>query len=107
MKRGWKISLFCIASIFFNLITTFLVFDTFNIPLFFDTVFTVAIIFYLGLVPGLAVGILFIVVAHYLEREQTDKIDDNNQSCHPAYDILAVFQSEFFHPNDSHLCRSM
>ncbi len=62
MKRGWKISLFCIASIFLNLITTFLVFDTFNIPLFFDTVFTVAIIFYLGLVPGLAVGILFNIV---------------------------------------------
>ena len=62
MKRSCNISLFCIASIFLNLLATFLVFDVFNIPLFFDTVFTVAIIFYLGLVPGLVVGILFNIV---------------------------------------------
>ena len=59
MKRKWKIALFCIASIVLNLLTTYLVFDVCHIPLFFDTIFTVAIVFYLGLIPGLIVGILF------------------------------------------------
>ena len=59
MKRRCKIALFCFISIFLNLGASLLVFDVLGIPLFFDTVFTVAIVFYLGLVPGLVVGILF------------------------------------------------
>ena len=59
MKRTSKIILFCIASIFLNLGTTLLLYDVLGVPLFFDTIFTVAIVFYLGLVPGLAVGVLF------------------------------------------------
>ena len=59
MKHKWKIALFCIVSIFLNLGTSFLFFDVLKIPLFLDTIFTVAIVFYLGLVPGLIVGILF------------------------------------------------
>lgn len=59
MKRRCKIALFCFASIFLNLGVSLLFFDMLHIPLFMDTVFTVAIVFYLGLVPGLIVGILF------------------------------------------------
>ena len=59
MKRRCKIALFCIASIILNLGFSLLFFDVLHIPLFFDTIFTVAIVFYLGLVPGLIVGFLF------------------------------------------------
>lgn len=72
MHRKYKITLFCIAAIFLNLGTTFLVYDVLHIPLFFDTVFTVAIVFYLGLVPGLTVGILFNIIDtifNYFVRE--------------------------------------
>ena len=62
MKRKCKIVLFCFISIFLNLGLSLLMFDALHIPLFFDTVFTVAIVFYLGLVPGLIVGILFNIV---------------------------------------------
>ncbi len=59
MKRRSKIALFCLAAIVLNMLSTLLFFDVLHIPLFFDTIFTVAIVFYLGLVPGLVVGILF------------------------------------------------
>ena len=59
MKRSPKIALFCIAAILMNLGTTILFYDVLGIPLFLDTIFTVAIVFYLGLVPGLIVGICF------------------------------------------------
>lgn len=71
MNHKLKIALFCIVSIFLNLGASVLFFDVLNIPLFIDTVFTVAIVFYLGLVPGLAVGFLYNfvdVLFNYLVR---------------------------------------
>ena len=62
MKRIWKIHLFCLAAILLNLGTTILIYDVLHIPLFLDTIFTVATVFYLGLVPGLMVGIFFNIV---------------------------------------------
>lgn len=62
MKRNSKIALFCIAAIFLNLFTSVFFFDFLHVPLFMDTIFTVATVFYLGLVPGLIVGILFNIV---------------------------------------------
>lgn len=59
MNHKLKIALFCFISISLNMLTSILVFDVLKIPLFLDTIFTVAIVFYLGLVPGLIVGILF------------------------------------------------
>ena len=71
MNHKLKIALFCIVSIFLNLGASVLFFDVLSIPLFIDTVFTVAIVFYLGLVPGLAVGFLYNfvdVLFNYLVR---------------------------------------
>lgn len=71
MKRRCKIALFCIASIILNLGFSLLFFDVLHIPLFLDTIFTVAIVFYLGLVPGLIVGVLFNIIDtlfNYLAR---------------------------------------
>ena len=62
MNRKCKISIICAAAIILNILTTTLFHDLLKIPLFFDTVFTVAVVFYLGLIPGLVVGILFNIV---------------------------------------------
>jgi hypothetical protein len=59
MKRNVKIGIFCLVSIILNLALSLLTYDILKFPLFLDTVFTVAIVFYLGLVPGLIVGILY------------------------------------------------
>lgn len=59
MKRNVKIGIFCFLSIFLNLGLSLLAYDVCHFPLFLDTVFTVAIVFYLGLIPGLIVGILY------------------------------------------------
>lgn len=59
MNRNVKIFLLILISIFLNLGTSILVFDVLHIPLFLDTIFTVAIVFYLGLLPGLAVGFFY------------------------------------------------
>ena len=59
MKRKVKIGIFCFISIFLNLGLSLLAYDVCQFPLFLDTVFTVAIVFYLGLIPGLIVGILY------------------------------------------------
>ncbi len=71
MKHKWKIAIFCIASIILNLLTSILIFDVCHIPLFLDTIFTVAIVFYFGLVPGLIVGFfynIFDVTFNYIVR---------------------------------------
>ena len=68
MKHKWKIALFCIASIILNLLTSILIFDVCHVPLFLDTIFTVAIVFYFGLVPGLIVGFfynIFVILLMY------------------------------------------
>ncbi|MCL2192264.1 MAG: hypothetical protein FWB78_02570 [Treponema sp.] len=56
--RFFVLFLLCVAAAFLNLLSAFLVFDILRIPLFFDTVFTAAVVFHAGLVPGLAVALI-------------------------------------------------
>ena len=56
MKFG-VIAFFCLLSIVGNIATSFLA-SALHAPIFLDTVFTVAITFYAGLVPGLIVAVL-------------------------------------------------
>lgn len=56
MKFG-VIAVFCLLSIIGNISTSFLA-SALHVPIFLDTVFTVAITFYAGLVPGLIVAVL-------------------------------------------------
>ena len=62
MKGKLKILAFCLISDFLNLAVSFLTFDVMHIPLFLDTIFTVAIVFYLGLIPGLITGIFYNII---------------------------------------------
>lgn len=47
----------CIISILLNFATAFLFYQMLGIPLFFDTIWTVAVVFSFGLIPGLCVAV--------------------------------------------------
>ena len=57
MKRYPKIFLVCIIAEILNLISAFFFTHFLHIPLFLDTIFTVAVTFYFGLIPGLLVSL--------------------------------------------------
>ena len=61
-KRALLILIFCPVAIFLNILMAFIFFDMLKLPLFLDTVFSVAITFYLGLIPGLIVAVGYNIV---------------------------------------------
>lgn len=61
-QKVLKTVLICIVAEIMNWVTTFVFYQTLQIPLFFDTIFTVAVVFYSGLVPGLCVSIVYNVL---------------------------------------------
>ena len=63
MKSWVRTLLICLFAEVLNFFTAFLLYDTLHIPLFFDTIFTVAVTFYCGLVPGLCVGAFYNVIS--------------------------------------------
>lgn len=70
-----KTSLICIIAEVMNFLTTFIFYQTLKIPLFFDTIFTVAVVFYLGLVPGLVVSIVYNVINSLIWVSRTGFFD--------------------------------
>lgn len=54
--------LLCICALLFNLILAYILGDILHIPLFMDTIGTVAVVFYAGLFPGLIVAGLYNVL---------------------------------------------
>ena len=61
--RFTRVFLVCLIAEALNYISAYICCDVFHIPLFMDTIFTVAITFYYGLVPGLCVGIGFNILS--------------------------------------------
>ena len=59
MNRKIKIILICAAALILNLLSVFVFRIVLHLPLFMDTIFTVAVTFWCGLVPGLAVSVVF------------------------------------------------
>ena len=57
MPKTLRIIVICIIAEMLNFMTMDIFYHTLRIPLFFDTIFTVAVVFYCGLVPGLFVSI--------------------------------------------------
>lgn len=47
----------CVSAIILNFLTATLFYNVLKVPLFFDTIWTVAVVFYLGLFPGLCVSV--------------------------------------------------
>lgn len=58
MKVFYKTVLLCLAALALN-IATFLLVTYLRLPIFMDTIFTVALVFYAGLVPALIVAALY------------------------------------------------
>ena len=57
MPKVIRIVVICIIAEMLNFLTMDVFYHTLKIPLFFDTIFTVAVVFYCGLVPGLCVSV--------------------------------------------------
>lgn len=70
-----KTGLICIIAEVMNFLTTFIFYQTLKIPLFFDTIFTVAVVFYSGLVPGLVVSIVYNVINSLIWVSRTGFFD--------------------------------
>ena len=51
MRKIPKTIILCILAEILNFLTVYIFYLALNIPLFFDTIWTVAVVFYLGLVP--------------------------------------------------------
>ena len=60
--RTLQTLIICIFAEAMNFLTTFIFYQTLRIPLFFDTIWTVAIVFYAGLVPGLCVSLVYNII---------------------------------------------
>mgnify|MGYP006916088363 CR=1 FL=1 len=58
--------LICVAAEALNLLTVLIFQQTLHVSLFLDTIFTVAVTFYLGLVPGLCVALAYNVLDSFL-----------------------------------------
>lgn len=57
MSKTFRTIIICIIAEILNFAAPALFYHTLKIPLFFDTIFTVAVVFYCGLVPGLCVSV--------------------------------------------------
>lgn len=62
MRKIPKTIILCILAEILNFLTVYIFYLTLNIPLFFDTIWTVAVVFYLGLVPGLCVSLGYNII---------------------------------------------
>lgn len=59
LSESLKTVIICIIAEALNFLTTFIFYQVLKIPLFFDTIFTVAVVFYAGLIPGLCVSVCY------------------------------------------------
>ena len=62
----WKILLLCVVCAICNAVVNYLLIGLLKVPLFLDTVFTVAMCFTAGLLPGILTGILSPLVAYLI-----------------------------------------
>lgn len=63
MRDKVRTFIFCLVAVSLNYIVAYLFCDMLHVPLFMDTIFTVAITFYAGLLPGLVVAVSFNIVS--------------------------------------------
>ncbi|MBQ5399807.1 MAG: hypothetical protein IIU15_01040 [Treponema sp.] len=57
--RILKTVVICVIAVAMNVLTMYIFYNWIKIPLFFDTIWTVAVVFYSGLVPGLCVSLAY------------------------------------------------
>ena len=75
MHKIPKTIILCIIAEILNFFTADIFYHVLNIPLFFDTIWTVAVVFYLGLVPGLCVSLGYNIINSLLWFRQEGFFD--------------------------------
>lgn len=63
MRDLTKTVLICILAMLLNFVVAYFFLDFLHLPLFLDTIFTVAVTFYCGLVPGICVAVGYNIIA--------------------------------------------
>lgn len=71
MSKVLKTVAICIFAELLNIITVKIFYNRLNIPLFFDTIFTVAVVFYCGLIPGLCVAVGYNIINSLIARRKS------------------------------------
>ena len=66
MLNPIKTAVICVFAVLFNILTVLFFFDTLHLPLFMDTIFSVAVVFYCGLIPGLIVQITYNILNSFI-----------------------------------------
>ena len=74
-RGALKTILLCIVAEIMNFLTADIFYHKLKIPLFFDTIWTVAVVFYLGLIPGLCVSLVYNIVNALLWGRQEGFFD--------------------------------
>ncbi len=97
---NYETILICLVAEVLNLLTTFIFYQVLKIPLFFDTIFIVAVVFYLGFVPAICVSIGYSLINSFMWICKTGFFDPFI----PMYGlcgILIVFSTWLFAKNKS------
>lgn len=92
--------LICLIAEVLNILTTCIFYQVLKIPLFFDTIFIVAVVFYLGLIPGLCVSICYNLINSLMWICKT-RIFDPFILMYGICGILIVFSTWIFSRNKS------
>ncbi|MCR4823508.1 MAG: hypothetical protein K5873_11630 [Treponema sp.] len=70
-----KLPVICISAIILNFLSSFIFYRTLHLPLFMDTIFSIAVLFYAGLVPALIVQISYNLINSIIWMLNIDSFD--------------------------------
>ena len=73
--RKIKLVVICVLAIALNFFSVFIFYDTLKLPLFMDTIFTLAVLFYAGLLPALIVQISYNIINSFVWMFITGSFD--------------------------------
>ena len=73
--RAIKLTVICVLAIALNFLSVFVFYDTLRLPLFMDTIFTLAVLFYAGLLPALFVQISYNIINSLIWMFKTGSFD--------------------------------
>ena len=73
--RAIKLTVICLLAIALNFLSVFVFYDTLRLPLFMDTIFTLAVLFYAGLLPALFVQISYNIINSLIWMFKTGSFD--------------------------------
>ncbi len=92
--RAIKLTVICVLAIVLNFLSVFVFYDTLRLPLFMDTIFTLAVLFYAGLLPALFVQISYNIINSFIWMFKTGSFDIF-MMMYTICGILIVFSSWF------------